>query len=604
MRRRSQLRAVTARDPVLFPQTIQLRAMHAEHARRDADDVVRAFERGNHGVLIELGCGHERVIARHALVFDRRSASTGAARHLRCRYRAVLRSERSASRVSQSVVPRRSKCRMVRSNAVSSLYGMALGKVLYPTWERLRGRPTFDLLAQLHRSEYASLDELIAIRTGYLRRLLRHAYHHTAYYRRIFDAAGVSPGDIHTLDDLMHIPLLSRATAQVTVDERTASHPIAEFAKTTSGSTGEPLEVRYSAESRHWRDATRWRGFGWGGYHMGDKAMHLWGVFASQASPWTRAKIAIDHKLRRDIYTSCMVRSPENLLAMVDVIRRERPDVLVGYAQALADLARFVNQEGLRTWDTIPVICGAERLWDHDRADLARAFGPAVFETYGCREFMLMGAECEAHDGFHESVEDLIVELLVIGPDRTPRSARPGELGEVAITDLHNLACPFIRYLTGDLAMMRAPSPCSCGRTLPRFGPVEGRVTETMHDARGNPVDGILFNILFLNMATYARQFQAIQRVDGRLTLRVVPTRESLAPEAVTMIREFVAKHVAGIPLDIELVREIPLTRAGKLCRVIVEKPTAPPGDRAQQGNRGSWPDVVDRTPMPDIAVS
>ena len=458
---------------------------------------------------------------------------------------------------------------------MTDFYGMALGRVLYPAWERLRGRPTFDLLAQLQRTEHASLDELVALRTGYLRRLLRHAYHHTAHYHRTFDAAGIVPDDLHTLDDLVHFPLLPRATAQRTVDARTAPHPLAEFAKTTSGSTGEPLVVRYSAESRHWRDATRWRGFGWGGYHMGDKAMHLWGVAAIQASRWARAKLAIDHKLRRDVYASCMVRSRENLRAMVDVLRRERPAVLAGYAQALADLARFVNLEGLRTWDTIPVICGAERLWEHDRADLVQAFGPAVFETYGCREFMLMGAECEAHDGFHESVEELIVEILVIAPDGTQRTARPGEIGQVAITDLHNLACPFIRYLTGDLALVRSPSSCSCGRTLPRFGPVEGRVTETMYDARGNPVEGILFNILFLHMASYARQFQVMQRADRRLTLRVVPIQEALAPEAEALIREFVAKHLAGIPLDIEVVREIPLTRAGKLCRVVVEKPAS-----------------------------
>jgi phenylacetate-CoA ligase len=455
------------------------------------------------------------------------------------------------------------------------LYGAALGRVLYPSWERLRGRPTFELLAQLRRGERISLDELTALRTGYLRRVVRHAYLHTGYYRRAFDAAGVSPDDVRSADDIMRLPLLRRDVAQTTVDDRTAKQPAALYSKTTSGSTGQPLVVRYSAESRYWRDATRWRGFGWGGYHMGQKAMHLWGVSAIPPSPWTRVKVALDHKLRRDVYASCMVRSRDNLRAMVATIRQEQPDVLLGYAQALADLARFVNREGLRTWDTIPVIYGAERLWDHDRADLVRAFGPAVFETYGCREFMLIGAECEAHDGLHESLENLLVEILITEPDGSQRRARPGETGEVAITDLHNLACPFIRYLTGDLAMARAPTPCACGRTLPRFGPVEGRVTETMRDARGNPVEGILFNILFLHMAKYTRQFQVVQRANGRLILRVVPTTDMLAPEAEALIREFVGKHVVGIPLDIEVVREIPLTKAGKLCRVIVEPPVA-----------------------------
>jgi phenylacetate-CoA ligase len=451
------------------------------------------------------------------------------------------------------------------------LYGQALGRVLYPAWEWLRGRPTFDLLAQLRRTERASLDELTVLRTGSLRRLLRHAYYHTPYYRRVFDERGLRPEDIRDLGDLQHVPLLDRATAQRTVDERTAAWPAAAFSKSTSGSTGQPLVVRYSAESRHWRDATRWRGFGWGSYRMGDKALHLWGVPATRP-PWIqRMKLALDRKLRRDVYASCMVRSRDRLREMVDLILEERPQVIAGYGQAIADLARFVNAEGLRRWGTIPVIYGAERLWPNDRVDIAEAFGPAVFETYGCREFMLIGAECEAHDGLHESVENLVVELLVRTPDGGMRPARPGEQGEVAVTDLHNLACPFIRYLIGDLVIARAPAPCSCGRTLPRFGSIEGRVTDTMRDAEGNPVEGILFNILFLDMAKHARQFQVVQRADRRLVLRVVPAGEQLAPAAEAKIRQFVGEHVRGVPFDIEVVREIPLTHAGKLRRVIVE---------------------------------
>ena len=247
-------------------------------------------------------------------------------------------------------------------------YGKALAKVLYPAWERLRGRPTFELLAQLERLETVSLDEQTALRTGYLRRLVRHAYHHTAHYREAFDRAGIHPDRVRTFDDLRALPLLPRELAQRTVEERTAKWPSIAVSKTTSGSTGQPLEVRFSAESRYWRDATRFRGFGWGGYHQGHKALHLWGVPAIAPTRMQRAKLTIDRKLRRDVYANCMVRSKENLLEMVQVILRERPQAMMGYAQALADLARFVNREGLRTWDTIPVIYGAERLWPHDRA--------------------------------------------------------------------------------------------------------------------------------------------------------------------------------------------------------------------------------------------
>jgi phenylacetate-CoA ligase len=463
---------------------------------------------------------------------------------------------------------------MIRSSRYSAevtAYGAALEHLLYPAWERLRGRPTFELLERLRRTERASADELDSVRTSSLIRLVQHAYEHTDYYRRMLDAHGVHPDDVRALADLQRLPVLDRAAAKVSVDARTARWPRVACVKTTSGSTGEPLEVRFSAESRHWRDATRWRGFGWAGYRMGHKAMHLWGIPA-QPLPWLqRAKLAVDRKLRRDVYVSCMVRSPEALRSMVETIRRERPDVMLGYAQALADLARFINRHGLRDWDTIPVVYGAERLWPHDRDDLKRAFGPAVFETYGCREFMLMGSECEVHDGLHESAENLMVELL-IEESGTWRAARPGETGEVAITDLHNLACPFIRYLTGDRAVARPFGACACGRTLPRFGPIEGRITETLRDAAGNPVEGILFNILFLELASCTRQFQAVQQRDGSLVLRIVPVRPGALPqEAERMVRAFVGQHMRGVPLAIELVPEIPLTAAGKLQRVVVE---------------------------------
>jgi phenylacetate-CoA ligase len=440
-------------------------------------------------------------------------------------------------------------------------------------WERLRDRPTFELLAYLHRMERASEDEIDAVRSGFVRRIVRHAYAHTAYYRRVWDAAGLHPEDVRSVADLHKLPLLDRATTQVTVDERTATWPGVAYSKTTSGSTGQPLEVRYSAESRHWRDATRWRGFGWAGYQMGDKAMHVWGVPAVEPTRKQRWRLALDRKLRRDVYVNCMVRSPDKLLEMVHTIHAERPTVIAGFAQAIADLARFINREGLRDWDTISVVCGAERLWPHDREDLERAFGPATFETYGCREFMLMGSECEVHDGLHESMENLIVELVAREADGSTRAAKPGEQGEVAITDLHNLACPFVRYLTGDLAIARAPEQCACGRTLRKFGPVAGRITDTMRDVDGNPVEGILFNILFLTVSKHTRQFQVVQRANGGVKLKIVPsTPGPLHPDAERVIREFVATHVRGVPFEIEIVQDIPLTKAGKLHRVIVEK--------------------------------
>ncbi|CAN5900425.1 phenylacetate--CoA ligase family protein [soil metagenome] len=456
------------------------------------------------------------------------------------------------------------------------LYGPLLEKALFPAFEAARGRPTVPLLKYLQGTERWSREQLLDLQAGFLRRLIRHAYLHTSYYRELLDERGLKPEDFNSIESLEQLPLLDRDTVRTSFDARLSSAPPRwVITKSTSGTTGQPVVVKYNAESRHWRDAARWRGYGWSGYRIGMRAMHYWGQ-GPDADTWVkRQKITIDRMLKRDLYVDCTPRGEQALTDVVAQMRKFRPQVMIAYAAGAAALAKFVNERGLRDWDDFSVIVGAERLWPHDREEIVKAFGPA-FETYGCREVMLIAAECEAHDGMHTSMEKLIVELVVREPDGRIRTARPGETGEVAITDLHNLACPMIRYITGDLAVARAPTPCSCGRGLNRIGPIEGRVTDTMRDGHGNPVNGLVFNILFGVMNHVALKFQVIQRIDGSVVMKVVPNGGDRLPEKeYRAIHEFAAKYLPAAPFEVEYVDDIPLTAAGKRKVVVVEKPAA-----------------------------
>jgi phenylacetate-CoA ligase len=374
------------------------------------------------------------------------------------------------------------------------LYGPLLEKVLFPAFETVRGRPTVPLLQFLRGSARWSADALRDLQAGLLRRLIRHAGTHTAYYRKLLGQRGLVPEDFATVDDLRHLPVLDRELARETLEARTAGVPRWVIKKSTGGTFDAPVVVRYTAESRHWRDATRWRGYGWAGYRIGMRALRYWGDPPSSGGWLARRKQALDRTLKRNLHIDCTVRSERALASTARQLREFQPQVIVACAAGAAALARYVNDNGLRTWADIPVIVGAERLWPHDRNQIQQAFGPA-FETYGCGEVMMIAAECEAHDGMHTAMENLIVEVIVRGPGGAVRAAQPGEVGEVAITDLHNLACPMIRYVTGDLAVARADRRCACGRGLVLIDSIDGRVTEAVTGAEGTAVAGMVGEI-------------------------------------------------------------------------------------------------------------
>jgi phenylacetate-CoA ligase len=459
---------------------------------------------------------------------------------------------------------------------MDDLYGRFLARMLFPAFEAARGRPTVPLLEYLKTTERWSPDVLRELQAGLLRRLLRHAVRHTEYYARMLGERGLGPEDFRCADDLAWLPLLDRPLLRATMVERTADAPPAGvIKKTTSGSSGQPVEVVYNAESRHWRDATRWRGYGWGGYHIGMRAMHYWGfVPGSSSTRWKRAKIVLDRALKRDLYVDCTPRGDEALADVVTQMRRFEPEVIVAYASGAGALARFVIENKLRTWGPIPVLTGAEKLLAHDRDAIEQAFGP-VFETYGCREVMLMGSQCEVREGYHTSMENLIVEVLVREPGGRVRPARPGETGEVAITDLHNLACPMIRYINGDLAVALGDTRCACGRGLVRIGPIEGRTTDTMFDGEGRAVGGLVFNILFSTIGQVARSFQVVQRADRSVVFKVVPFGGPRLPaREEAILREHAARYLPGVPFAIQVVDDIPLGAAGKRRVVVVERAT------------------------------
>ena len=456
---------------------------------------------------------------------------------------------------------------------MTSLYGHLYRSLLFPLWENgIRRRPTLRHLRFLRQTERASLDELVALQNVALGRLVAHAYENVPFYRERMRADGIGPADIRTAEDLAALSPLSRDEARESFEQRkSTAPPLPEVYKMTSGTTGQPLAFGYDRGSEYWRQAVKLRGYGWAGYRPGEPSLHFWGALdALYAKAWSKkVKVGLDRGLRRELYADSNRRSDESLAAVVGLIEKHRPTVLVCFSQAGAALAHYVLEHDLRRWGPLPVICGAEKVFPHDRKALEAAFGP-VFETYGSREVMLIGTECEAHDGLHVSMENLIVEVLVHDAGGL-RPAAPGETGEIAVTDLHNYGIPFIRYLTGDLGVWKAAGACACGRQHVRLASIEGRCNDTLRDRDGSAVDSLFFNVMFSVLADKVRHFQAVQRKDGSVDLKIVPTA-AFDEATLDSLKQISTKFLRGVELRAHVVPHIPVEKNGKLRVVVVEQ--------------------------------
>jgi phenylacetate-CoA ligase len=450
-------------------------------------------------------------------------------------------------------------------------------RVLFPLWEAgVRRRPTVALHDELERTQWRSRGELVELQRRALQALLRHAYAHVPFYRTRFEQAGITPDDVHDARDLARLPLLTREEVRNSVEARTSRvPPFPTIFKTTSGSAGAPIPVAYEPGSEHWRQAVKIRSYAWAGLHPGTRTIHYWGPPLHPPPRFQAMKIALDRRLRQELYLDCCSQSEEALGRVVETIRRFRPRCIVSYAQAAGTLARFVVDRGLRDWDVIPVICTAEQLLASDRDVIEQAFGPgAVFNSYGGRETMLLAQECERHDGLHVPVENILLEIVVREVERgelRERPARPGEVGEVAVTDLHNWSRPFIRYLNGDLAQQADDRPCACGRGLPRIASVEGRQVDVLQDGAGGKVQGMVFPVLMLPYAQFVRQYQAIQHKDRSIDVLLVPAG-GLDARIETELQQKLASIVRGVPIRLQRVPEIAASASGKRRPVIIEQ--------------------------------
>lgn len=340
--------------------------------------------------------------------------------------------------------------------------------------------------------ETLSRDALRALQWRRLGPQLRYDYERSPFYRARFEAAGIEPDDIRSLEDLRALPLMTKDEHRAAQSESLARHgnPYALLAcaradeivriNATSGTTGVPTLYTLTAHDvavvnemharKYWRAGIR-------PGHVMLQALSL-----SMFTGGLPLADGIQH-LGACVVPVGVEGGVERVLEFIELTR---PAAIVATPSFGAHLAEECAKRSGREPRDLGLewfFCAGEPGGGEApvRAALGAAFGARVFDhTGGGHAFH--GISCDAppgtYRGMHFVSEDHCVLELVDPASKAPVALAEGAVGEMVWSFLDWRGGPLLRYAVGDVARVWT-SPCPCGMPGLRFA-ILGRADDML----------------------------------------------------------------------------------------------------------------------------
>jgi phenylacetate-CoA ligase len=416
-------------------------------------------------------------------------------------------------------------------------------------------------------------EELQKLQLQRLREVVKYAYERVPFYRKRFEAAGIKPEDIRSLEDLKYIPFTSKADLREVYPFGLFAVPLLEIVEihSSSGTTGKPVVAGYTR-----RDLEVWGevmarsltmigvtsqdviqiAYGYGlftgglGFHYG--ALKIGATIVPASAGNTRRQIT----LMQDFGTTVLACTPS-------------------YALYLAEYARDEMGIDPSTLKLRVGSFGAEMWTEEMRREIEKRFGIKAYNVYGLTEIIGPGVahECEEQKGLHIWEDHFLPEI--IDPE-TGEWVEEGKEGELVLTTLTKEGVPMIRFRTRDITSF-VPGECPCGRTGRRIERIKGR-TDDMIKVRGVMLFPYQIEQCILEVQGVEPHYQIILTRPHHLDeieVQVEMAKETFSDEvrAIEDLRRRLEKKIeetVGIRVKVTLVEPKSLPRSeGKAKRVI-----------------------------------
>ncbi|MFF0560026.1 phenylacetate--CoA ligase PaaK [Streptomyces sp. NPDC004266] len=419
----------------------------------------------------------------------------------------------------------------------------------------------------LDSGERLGREELAALQLERLRTTLRHAYENVDFYRRSFDAAGLTPDDCRTLADLARFPFTAKSDLR-------EHYPFGMFAvdqsrirriHASSGTTGRPTVVGYTqADLDMWADVVA-RSLRAAGARPGHK-VHVaygYGLFTGGLGA---------HYGAERLGCTVIPASGGMTARQVQLIQDFRPEIIMVTPSYMLTLLDEFERQGVdpRSTSLKVGVFGAEPWTEEMRKEIEERFAIDAVDIYGLSEVIGPGVaqECvETKDGLHIWEDHFYPEIV---DPFTGEVLPDGEEGELVFTSLTKEAMPVIRYRTRDLTRLLPGT----ARVFRRMEKVTGR-SDDMIILRGVNLFPTQIEEIVLRTPGVAPHFQLRLTREGRLDALAV--RAEARPDATPREREAAARAIAaavkdgvGVSVDVEVVDPETLERSvGKIKRIV-----------------------------------
>lgn len=401
---------------------------------------------------------------------------------------------------------------------------------------------------------------------------VKHVWDNVPYYKKLMEEKGVTPDDIHGIEDLHKLPFLSKADLREAYPYGLLAKPLSECVRihSTSGTTGKRVVAFYTQNDIDMWDDCCARAIVAAGGDENDvcHVAYGYGLFTGGAG-----LNGGSHKV------GCLTlpMSSGNTERQIQFMQDLGSTILCCTPSYAAYIGETVKEMGIKP-DELKLkagIFGAEPWTEEMRKEIEKLLGIKAYDIYGLTETSGPGVafECEEQTGMHINEDNFIAEI--IDPD-TGEVLPEGSKGELVFTSITKEAFPLLRYRTRDICVLTREK-CSCGRTLVKMCKPMGR-SDDMMIIKGVNVFPSQIESVLLKMSNATPNYQiVVDRVNNVDTFEIrVELSDDMFSDTIKSIEELERKigsdihSILGIKAKISLVEPKSIPRSeGKAVRVI-----------------------------------